>query len=186
MFKCVYNYSINNEMELEMKTVDQYKVFADAQTGACVSEPEFVGSVDLALWNKKIDTDSVHYDTYEVIDDIDDGVTTLTRAVEVVFMKKERTPASITVYTFSIADDSEDDSEAYAEEYQSRLEEEYPGVDISVTFSKSHRSPAIKIDFEAIDEDEEDKYESEYEASEREMDCIKSIGEFDDYGSGAE
>ena len=63
-----------------MKTVDQYKVFADAQTGAWFSEPEFVGSVDLALWNKKIDTDRVHYDTYEVIDD---GVTTITRAIEV-------------------------------------------------------------------------------------------------------
>ena len=100
--------------------------------------------------------------------------------------KLERVVSSIEVYTFSIADDSADDSEAHAEEYQSRLEEEYPGVDVTVTFSKSHRSPAIKIEFEEIDEDEEDQYESEYEAQEREMDSIKSIGEFSDYGSGAE
>ena len=100
----------------------------------------------------------------------------------------ERVVSSIDVYTFSIADDSEEDSEAYAEEYQSRLEEEYPGVDVTVTFSKSDRYPNIKIEFEEVDEDEdeEDKYESEYEAQEREIDFIKSIGEFSDYGSDAE
>ena len=53
----------------------QYKVDADRVTGEWVGNAKFVGYVTHRDWNAKIDSDDVHYDTYESDDE--------TRAIEV-------------------------------------------------------------------------------------------------------
>jgi len=53
----------------------QYSVTADCATGEWLSEPEEIGLVFADDWSKMIDTDAVHYDTYEHDEE--------TRAVEV-------------------------------------------------------------------------------------------------------
>ena len=65
------------------KQVDQYTVKADSITGEWLGEPEFVGVVALADWHQKVDTDTTHFDTYEV--PAEDGVGSITRAIEVVW-----------------------------------------------------------------------------------------------------
>lgn len=64
--------------------VQQFIVKADPQTGEWLGDPEYVGEVDLAAWNGKADNDAVHFDTYEA--PADDGVCTVTRAIEVVWL----------------------------------------------------------------------------------------------------
>ena len=64
------------------KQVKQYTVKADAATGEWIGEPEYVTEVALNDWQKKVDTEAAHFDTYEV--PADDGGTT-TRAIEVVW-----------------------------------------------------------------------------------------------------
>lgn len=68
------------------KQVEQYSVVADAATGEWIGEPEYVGQVELTDWGKRSDTDAVHFDTYEV--PTDDGVSTITRAIEVVWQSE--------------------------------------------------------------------------------------------------
>lgn len=65
--------------------VAQYTVKAVAETGEWIGDPEYVGVVTLADWHKKVDTAACHFDTYEV--PADDGVSTITRAIEVVWQE---------------------------------------------------------------------------------------------------
>ena len=67
------------------KQVQQYTVMADRHTGEWVGEEEHVGEVDLAEWLKREDTDAAHFDTYEV--PAEDGIGTVTRAIEVVWVE---------------------------------------------------------------------------------------------------
>jgi len=60
------------------KTIKQYSVTADRETGEWLETPEFVGKVSMDEWNAKQDTDAVHFDTYEENDQ--------TRAIEVVWV----------------------------------------------------------------------------------------------------
>ena len=55
--------------------IAQYWVQADRETGEWRGEPEYVGIVDKQEWLRREDTDSAHFDTYEVEDE--------TRAIEV-------------------------------------------------------------------------------------------------------
>lgn len=55
--------------------IAQYQVQADRETGEWLGEPEYVGIVDRQEWLRRTDTDSAHFDTYEVEDE--------TRAIEV-------------------------------------------------------------------------------------------------------
>ena len=48
--------------------LDIYKVQADRQTGAWLTEPEWVGTTTQAEWHARQDTDGVHYDTFELDD----------------------------------------------------------------------------------------------------------------------
>lgn len=65
-----------------MTTVDQYQVHANAITGEWITEPVFVGKVDLAEWNKLPYTERYAHSTYEVPGE--DG-TTITRAIKVIW-----------------------------------------------------------------------------------------------------
>jgi hypothetical protein len=68
------------------KQIEQYAVAADAETGEWIGEPEFVGVVDSAEWNKREDTDATHYDTYEFfpVDEMGrQSIDSVTRAIEV-------------------------------------------------------------------------------------------------------
>lgn len=64
--------------------IPQDIVHADRVTGEWIGEPAFVGLVEVAGWHAKQDTDDVHFDTYEAL--ADDGVTTVTRAIQIVWM----------------------------------------------------------------------------------------------------
>ena len=64
------------------KTVDQYQVHANAITGEWITEPVFVGKVDLAEWNKLPYTERYAHSAYEVTGE--DG-TTITRALRVIW-----------------------------------------------------------------------------------------------------
>lgn len=65
------------------KQIEQYTVTADRETGEWLGDPEYAGEVDAAEWNAKVDTDDVHYDTYEI--QTDGTTNTVTRAIEVVW-----------------------------------------------------------------------------------------------------
>ena len=65
------------------KQVQQYTVQADRATGEWIGEPRLIGTVDLGEWNQCQDTETAHFDTYEVR--ADDGVGTITRAVEIIW-----------------------------------------------------------------------------------------------------
>lgn len=67
------------------KKIDQYTVKADRKTGEWIGEPIFVSVVNQSEWSKLTDTDFSHFDTYEVPSD--DGVSTITRAIEVVWVE---------------------------------------------------------------------------------------------------
>ena len=59
----------------------QYKVEADKETGEWLGDAEFIDYVSRSDWNAKVDTEKVHFDTYE-----ENGQT---RAVEVVWVASE-------------------------------------------------------------------------------------------------
>lgn len=48
-----------------MKTYPHYRVTADTETGAWISEPEYVGDVEASSWHQMVDTDQLHFDCYE-------------------------------------------------------------------------------------------------------------------------
>lgn len=64
--------------------IEQYSVYADGTTGEWLDEPAYVGMVDMDAWSRRPDTEAAHYDTYEVKSD--DGITTITRAIEVLWV----------------------------------------------------------------------------------------------------
>jgi hypothetical protein len=99
-----------------------------------------------------------------------------------------REVSSLTLYTFSIADDTDADSEARAEKLESLLEEEFPDSSVSVIFSKSDRHPVLEVEFEDIDEDDEEKYESEEDAFARVERIVAEVNEElgSDYGDNEE
>ena len=47
------------------KTLPQYDVDADAETGEWIGTPAHADHVLKSAWDAKTDTDSIHYDTYE-------------------------------------------------------------------------------------------------------------------------
>lgn len=67
------------------KRIDQYTVYADRNTGEWLDEPEFVSVVNQSDWDRRADTEDLHFDKYEVPGD--DGVSTITRAIAVVWVE---------------------------------------------------------------------------------------------------
>ena len=57
------------------KVIDVYTVEADRDTGEWLGDPEFSCIESVDGWNKKTDTDAIHFDTYEAEGE--------TRAIEV-------------------------------------------------------------------------------------------------------
>jgi len=55
--------------------ISQYRITADRNTGEWIGWPEFIDFVDQAHWSEKVDTDEVHYETYDEAGE--------TRAIEV-------------------------------------------------------------------------------------------------------
>lgn len=61
-----------------------YEVNADAETGEWIGQPVATGElVDWREWNRKADTDTAHFDTYEVpiLNDNGDRIGEETRAI---------------------------------------------------------------------------------------------------------
>jgi hypothetical protein len=58
----------NHEGELKMKINEMlgaYEVKADRETGEWLTVPEYIGDVYRGGWDKMMDTDDTHYDTFE-------------------------------------------------------------------------------------------------------------------------
>jgi hypothetical protein len=79
--------------------------------------------------------------------------------------KKERTVSSIDIVITNTGDDSDACTEAFAAHLESILNDEYE--DVSVSFSSNPGNVGIKIEFDEIDENEEDEYKREYETIDR-------------------
>jgi len=64
----------------------KFTVEAARTTGEWIGEPEFVGDVERTVWDKMVDTDDAHFDTFEKFDKDEQGnepVTGETCAIEV-------------------------------------------------------------------------------------------------------
>lgn len=51
--------------ERPVPALPHYRVTADADTGAWLSEPTRDGDVARAVWDAMVDTDAEHFDTFE-------------------------------------------------------------------------------------------------------------------------
>jgi len=91
--------------------------------------------------------------------------------------KLERQVASIEMYVFTVGDDTEETTTAFAEHLETVISESYDIENVSVTFSSSDRFPVFHITFEDVPEDVEDQYESEEAATER---VIQELSDMED------
>jgi hypothetical protein len=91
--------------------------------------------------------------------------------------KLMRQVESIEMYVFSVGDDSEETTTAFAEHLEAVISDNYDIENVTVTFSSSDRFPVFHITFEDVPEDVEDQYETEEAATER---VIQELSDMED------